>query len=648
MFTLNRSKTKLVSDEMPINQSHADPNQKPGLKPKDIKNLVIHGIQASSMQNAVNDFLASARSMHLLIERNGKEIAQMVDFDHVAVHANEFDNSSLGIGLIYPGYLTEKPGFFYSKNHFDPLDILFAQSINDDKKRWYPFYPQEQLDALLDISSLLAQTFGIERILMRQEINRFDLISGPAFPINRLRQMIQGEGTRTEMLEEISSEAELFQQPGGKGLKLLDQPFPAHTPIAVTDEDEESVLVEVMTAQGDQRWTVGWMEAGKVAVKAFEPKVNDDNLLVTSDNRRIKFISAHEKNFNPDKTLEPRFVIIHFTTGTNMMQTIHTFLNPETGVSSHLLVGRAGRVVQFVPFDKIAFHAGLSTWEGERDLNRFAIGIEVDNAGFLRKTAKGFKARKKIIPVEQVRFKKHWKESFERPWQTFTDEQVQVVQKIVAALIEKYPSIHEILGHDMVNLINRLDPGPIYPLGELREAILGDAQQAIVASQTTGECPIYENFGNQPPHQVPHPDLGELPKNSTVRVREVHDKWSLVKVKESSKASLIGKDGWVLSSSIEPQADKAKTRVPQLLYELIPASEVRLPPLELKTSPLPEGFHVRIQFTKGERWALVAPVLKVRKDADGKFEVVIPEARAKKKLTEGWVERRLLKEVKPR
>jgi N-acetyl-anhydromuramyl-L-alanine amidase AmpD len=73
---------------------------------------VIHPVQASTMQNAINRHLTKAFSLHLLIAQDGKQIAQMVDFDHMAVHANDFDNNSLSIGLIYPGYLTDKPGFF--------------------------------------------------------------------------------------------------------------------------------------------------------------------------------------------------------------------------------------------------------------------------------------------------------------------------------------------------------------------------------------------------------------------------------------------------------------------------------------------------------------------------------------------------------
>jgi hypothetical protein len=253
--------------------------------------------------------------------------------------------------------------------------------------------------------------------------------------------------------------------------------------------------------------------------------------------------------------------------------------------------------------------------------------------------------RDKVIPEEQVKFKKHWNEQGERPWQTFSEEQVRVVQEIVAALKEKYPTIQEILGHDMVNLINRLDPGPLYPLGDLRAAILGDSQLGITSYRTTKECPIYENFGNQPPKLLPHPDFGELPKNSQVRVREVHDDWTLVKVKQSSQGHLSNKEGWVLSNSIEPKKDKMITKVPQKFYQYIPASEVRLPPKELKTGALPEGTHVRIQFEAGERWWLVAPVLEVRKNAEGKSEVVIPDEKVKKKFKEGWVEQEFLEKV---
>jgi len=648
MFTLISENTKLEFEgEGTEIIQRPDPNRKTGLRPKDIKNLVIHAVQASTLQNAINRYLSNANSLHLLIARDGKQIAHMVDFDHMAVHARDFDNNSLGIGLIYPGFLTDRSGYYYSRNRFDPLSIIRAQSVNDNKQRWYPLYPQDQLEALLEITRLLVQAFGIEQILMNQEINQFDRNSGPAFPINRLRQLLQDEDTATELQELITSDADIFLQPGGEGMKLLDQPVPAQTSITATDEDEGWMLVEVMKTLEERRWIVGWIKSDKVAVKEFEPSISDDHLLLTRDNRPAKFIAAHEKNFNANETLEPRLIVIHFTTGTNMMSTIHTFLNPYNGVSTHLLVGRTGKVVQFVPFDKVAFHCGLSTWEGERFLNPYAIGIEVDNAGFLRKTTTGYKSRDKFIPQEQIESRKHWKESFERPWQTFTEVQYEVVEKIVRALVKKYPSINEILGHDMVNLINRLDPGPLYHIGELREAILDGPQPKIKSYCTTEVCPIYENIDLQPPKVLPHPDMGELPEKSTVRVREVHDHWVKVKVKISSKSSLREKVGWVLSKSIEPEAEKSKTKFAQTFYDVIPAVEPRLPPLEIRQSPLPKGTHVRKQFDfePGDRWTLVAPLLEVNKDAEGKYKVIIPKDKVKKIFLEGWVERKFLEEV---
>ncbi|MBL6693355.1 MAG: 1,6-anhydro-N-acetylmuramyl-L-alanine amidase AmpD [Proteobacteria bacterium] len=47
-------------------------------------------------------------------------------------------------------------------------------------------------------------------------------------------------------------------------------------------------------------------------------------------------------------------------------------------VSSHLLVRRDGTVIQFVPFDKCAWHAGESSYDGRKNCNDFSIGIELE------------------------------------------------------------------------------------------------------------------------------------------------------------------------------------------------------------------------------------------------------------------------------
>lgn len=47
-------------------------------------------------------------------------------------------------------------------------------------------------------------------------------------------------------------------------------------------------------------------------------------------------------------------------------------------VSSHLLILRDGEVIQLVPFDKRAWHAGVSSWQSQSNCNDYSIGIELE------------------------------------------------------------------------------------------------------------------------------------------------------------------------------------------------------------------------------------------------------------------------------
>jgi len=47
-------------------------------------------------------------------------------------------------------------------------------------------------------------------------------------------------------------------------------------------------------------------------------------------------------------------------------------------VSAHFLVRRDGSVVQFVPLERRAWHAGASSWRGRSRCNDFSVGIELE------------------------------------------------------------------------------------------------------------------------------------------------------------------------------------------------------------------------------------------------------------------------------
>lgn len=80
-------------------------------------------------------------------------------------------------------------------------------------------------------------------------------------------------------------------------------------------------------------------------------------------------------------------VVLHSTDGANAMSSAHYLARNDTSVSAHLVVARSGRVIQLLPFNVRAWHAGMSEYEGRKQLNDFSVGIEIDNAGRLHRGA---------------------------------------------------------------------------------------------------------------------------------------------------------------------------------------------------------------------------------------------------------------------
>src|ERR1700712_607294 len=77
----------------------------------------------------------------------------------------------------------------------------------------------------------------------------------------------------------------------------------------------------------------------------------------------------------------PDMILLHYTgmqTGEAALQRLCT---REAKVSAHYVVFESGRIVQCVPEAKRAWHAGVSHWAGETDINSRSIGIEIVNCG---------------------------------------------------------------------------------------------------------------------------------------------------------------------------------------------------------------------------------------------------------------------------
>ena len=94
-------------------------------------------------------------------------------------------------------------------------------------------------------------------------------------------------------------------------------------------------------------------------------------------------------------------------------------------VSAHFFIRRDGELIQFVPCDRRAWHAGVSTW-GERErCNDFSIGVELEGCD-------------------------------ER---NFEAAQYETLNQLIAALKQRYP-IAAIVGHSDIAPGRKTDPGP--------------------------------------------------------------------------------------------------------------------------------------------------------------------------------------------
>lgn len=96
-------------------------------------------------------------------------------------------------------------------------------------------------------------------------------------------------------------------------------------------------------------------------------------------------------------------------------------------VSAHLLIKRDGSCVQYVPFDKRAWHAGKSEYEGRGRCNDFSIGIELEGTEFA----------------------------------AYTDRQYVQLAAVIRALLEAYPklSAQRLAGHSDIAPGRKTDPG---------------------------------------------------------------------------------------------------------------------------------------------------------------------------------------------
>jgi len=172
----------------------------------------------------------------------------------------------------------------------------------------------------------------------------------------------------------------------------------------------------------------------------------------------VRFIATK----NRGAKITPSAVVIHYTAGGTAEGAISTFLN--AGVSAHFIIGRDGAVTQMVDTDVAAWHAGVSVWNGRRELNQWSIGIELVNWGPLTKKEKGefVSWTGTVIPRSEVYEGRHKNKDCQYDyWQSYTLKQIASLKRIVG-ILHKHYGILEVVGHDDVSPGRKIDPGPAF------------------------------------------------------------------------------------------------------------------------------------------------------------------------------------------
>ncbi len=137
-------------------------------------------------------------------------------------------------------------------------------------------------------------------------------------------------------------------------------------------------------------------------------------------------------------------LLLHYTGMPTAEEAMARLCDPASKVSAHYTVDEDGLIFQHVEVEKRAWHAGVSCWKEEGDVNSRAVGIEIVNPGH------------------------------EFGYRRFPAIQIEKVIGLAGRIVKKHgiPKAH-VLGHADVAPERKEDPGELFPWKHLAEKGIG-------------------------------------------------------------------------------------------------------------------------------------------------------------------------------
>lgn len=227
----------------------------------------------------------------------------------------------------------------------------------------------------------------------------------------------------------------------------------------------------------------------------------------------------------------PDTIIMHYTAGP-YQKSLKTLTNPRVKASAHVIIDRDGSITQLIPFNIIAWHAGKSYYKGRSGFNKYSIGIEMVNAGFLTKSGNLYRSwyGETFNPSEVIEAV-HRNQTKPKFWHVYTPEQIDTAYELDELLVETY-GIKMILGHEEIAPKRKQDPGPAFPLDKLRERILGTGRNENGSEPLPSRGRVIAHTLNirALPSQQGRLVAQPLPKGTKVAILDEHQGWYKVSV----------------------------------------------------------------------------------------------------------------------